>query len=126
MKIIIENSAYLIVMAIICLLSIDFISMNINVSHINETEQYIEDYIEMYGQCQEDNSLDKSTIAEVQNYLCKRNMKFGYEYKTKTDKYAYYGISVEYELSSRVFGIKKSDTFDGLVRVEIDKNDYVG
>lgn len=121
MKVIIENSAYVIVMALICLVSIDFILMNMNISRINEIEQYVEDYIEIYGEVGEDDSLTEDTLTQVKYIANKNNMEFGYEYEAQTEKYIYYIIHLKYTLSSSVFRIGKSHCYNGIVRVERGK-----
>lgn len=119
MKIIIESAAYLIIMALICLVGIDFVSMNMGVSHVGEVEQYIEDYIEIYGEVKSDDSLEQTVVAGVEKIASENKMKFHYEYETKTEKYAYYRIHMTYALQSRVFHLGKTHTYEGLVRVEL-------
>ena len=46
MKGIIEASVYLVLFAIICMFSIDFIRINKDVSDASEVSQYVENYIE--------------------------------------------------------------------------------
>lgn len=57
MKNIIETSLYLFLMAFICFISIQFISMNQRVTKINEVSGYIENYIEAKGVCKTDNNI---------------------------------------------------------------------
>lgn len=90
MKGLIETSVYLVVMALIPLIGIAFVSMNMGISQVNEVEQYVEEYIEIYG-----------------------------EYESKTEKYAYYKIHVTYSLRSRIFSLGRTHSYDGLVRVEL-------
>lgn len=118
MKTIIENSAYLIIMVLICLLSIDFISMNLRISKVSEVEQYIEDYIEIYGEYQENHQLEDATISVVQGIAADNQLGFTYEYVNQSEKYAYYKIHIRYSLGSLVFRIGKTHTYDGLVRIE--------
>ena len=121
MKIVIESSAYLIIMVLICLLSVDFISMNMGISRLHETEQYIEDYVEIYGEHQENHTLDAATIAQAQRIASEQDMEFTYEYETQTQKYAYYRIQMAYSLQSKVFHIGKTHRYNGLVRVELEE-----
>lgn len=119
MKVIIENSAYLLVMSLICLLSIDFIMMNMRISKVNEVEQYIEDYIEIYGEVQENNSLDESLISSIADTALKNDMTFDYEYQTQTETHAYYRIHIAYSLKSSVFRLGKTHQYEGMVRVAL-------
>ncbi|MDO5403349.1 MAG: hypothetical protein Q4F11_07905 [Eubacteriales bacterium] len=118
MKIIIENSVYVIIMVLICLVGIDFILMNISISHVNEIEQYIEDYIEIYGEANADGTLSDNTFAAVRSIAGDNGMKFEYEYESETEKYVYYTIYLRYTLRSKVFRLGKSSTYNGIVRVE--------
>lgn len=118
MRIILESAAYLIIMALICLLSIDFIAMNMEISEVNEAEQYIEDYIEIYGVLQDNNMLDEQTINAVKEYAAGKGMAFQYEYINQTQRYDYYRIHITYALHSRIFKLRKSHTYDGLIRLE--------
>ena len=45
---IIETSVYLVIFALVCFFSIDFIRINQRVSDAGEISQYIENYIEAY------------------------------------------------------------------------------
>ena len=119
MKSILESSIYLIIMALICLFSIDFVSMNMGVSKIGETEQYIEDYIELYGENRDNNTLDEKTLAAINEKLKGTEMTFTYEYMSSTESHAYYNIHLTYNIQSRIFKFQKKHTFDGLARVDI-------
>ena len=118
MKTIIENSAYLIVMVLICILSIDFISMNLRISKVSEVEQYIEDYMEIYGEYQENHDIDTAVMLEVQRIASDNQQGFTYEYVNQSDHYAYYKIRIRYTLGSLVFRIGKTHSYAGLVRIE--------
>jgi len=118
-KSILESSIYLIIMSLICLLSIDFVSMNMSVSKVGEIEQYIENYIELYGENQENNTLDEATVLAINEKLKGMGMIFTYEYMSSTESHAYYNIYLTYNIKSRVFKFQKKHTFDGLARVDI-------
>ena len=49
MKIIVEASAYLVILSFICLISLDFIAVNKSVSKGSELQQYIKDVIQING-----------------------------------------------------------------------------
>lgn len=117
MKSILETAAYLIVMAIIVFASLDFITMNMSVTKVNEVEKYIENCIELYGESTEDNELTPDTLAKVNDVTNEYGMSFSYEYAASTETYDYYKIYLGYSLKSRMFRVGKSQTYDGLVRV---------
>lgn len=117
MKSILETAAYLIVMAIIVFASLDFITMNMSVTKVNEVEKYIENCIELYGESTEDNELTPDTLAKVNDVTNDYGMSFSYEYAASTETYDYYKIYLGYSLKSRMFRVGKSQTYDGLVRV---------
>ncbi|MBQ4282965.1 MAG: hypothetical protein IJB96_03455 [Lachnospira sp.] len=119
MKVIIESSMYLIIMALICLFSVDFVSMNMGITQVGQLEQYVEDYIELNGVCQADNSLDAITVQAINQELEGKDVVFSYEYMTRTDDYAYYKVHIKYSLRSAVFNNGKTHTFDGIARVDI-------
>ena len=117
MKSILETAAYLIVMAIIVFASLDFITMNMSVTKVNEVEKYIENCIELYGESTEHNELTSDTIDKVNDIVDDYGMSFRYEYAASTETYDYYKIYLGYSLRSRMFRVGKSQTYDGLVRV---------
>lgn len=119
MKTILESSIYLIIMVIICLLSIDFISMNMGITQVGQAEQYVEDYIELNGECQDGNVLDAATVEAINKELGKSGMTFTYEYMDSTESHAYYKVQVHYSLRSAFFNLGKTHTFDGIARVDI-------
>ena len=92
MKSILETAAYLIVMAIIVFASLDFITMNMSVTKVNEVEKYIENCIELYGESTEDNELTPDTLAKVNDVTNDYGMSFSYEYDASTETYDYYKI----------------------------------
>lgn len=119
MKGIFETSVYLIIMTIICLISIDFVCMNISVSKVSHTEKYIEEYIEAVATNGADNTIDAQTIANVKEYLSSKNIGFSYEYVSSTESNKYYRIALEYSLDSRMFQLGKKHTYDGMVAIAV-------
>lgn len=117
MKAMLETSMYLIVMAFICLISIDYVTMNMSVSKVNETERYIEHNIELYGTSGPSKMLDGETLAKVREVTDQYGITFSYDYVDSTDGYDYYNIHLRYSLRSRMFGLTKTHVYDGLVRV---------
>lgn len=117
MKAMLETSMYLIVMAFICLISVDYVTMNMSVSKVNETERYIEHNLELYGASGPDNTLDEETLTKVKEVTDQYGITFTYDYEDSADGYDYYNIHLRYSLRSRMFGLTKTHTYDGLVRV---------
>lgn len=123
MKSILETSVYLVVAALICYIGIDFVSLNMKISKINETTQYMQDYVEIYGEAvaQEDGSLalDESTFSAIQSKAQQNNMTISYNYLSQTNEYIYYNLEISYELTMQTLGFQKSHTSNSLVRVAI-------
>lgn len=117
MKTILETAAYLIVMVLIVLTSLDFITMNMSVTKVNETNRYIENCIELYGESTGSKELTKETIDTVNEIADDYGMSFSYEYASSTEAYDYYKIHMGYSLKSRMFRVGRSQTYDGLVKV---------
>lgn len=72
MKVPIETSIYLIVMALIALISIDFISMNMGVTRVSEMNNYVADYLEIYGESNEDGTIiNEETVHAINEKINK-------------------------------------------------------
>ena len=93
MKIIVEASAYLVILSFICLISLDFIAVNKSVSKGSELQQYIKDVIQING--------------------------ISYEYFDAAADYDYYRLNIKYPVKSRLFGLNKLCDYKALVRVEM-------
>lgn len=123
MKSILETSVYLLVAAVICYIGIDFISMNMKVSKINEVMQYMQDYIEVYGEAVEKEdgsySLDENTFSVIRQKAQQNNMAVSYEYMSQTNEYVYYDLEISYVLKMSVFRFQKSYTGNSIVRVYV-------
>lgn len=65
MKIIVEASAYLVILSFICLISLDFIAVNKSVSKGSEVQQYIKDVIQINGISYEHRDIDYDTNKKV-------------------------------------------------------------
>lgn len=126
MKSIIETSLYLVIAAFICYIGIDFVSMNMRVSKINETSQYLSDYVEIYGTAVKSQEggymLDDKTLHTVEENGTQNNMKITCDYIDSTEKYAYYNINIEYMLTASVIGVKKTHSYKSMARVPIEGN----
>lgn len=123
MKSILETSVYLLLAALICYIGIDFVSMNMRVTKVNEVSQYVRDYIEIYGQAEKnaDGSyrIDDSTIAAISDKAQENNMTIQYEYTSSTENYIYYDLYIAYDLKMPVFGFQKNHVCNNLVRVAV-------
>lgn len=123
MKSILETSVYLLVASLICYIGIDFISTNMKVSKINEVTQYMQDYIEVYGEAvvMEDGSylLDENTFSIIRQKAQQNNMTVSYEYMSKTNEYVYYDLQITYELKMSIFRLRKSYTNNSIVKVYV-------
>lgn len=123
MKSILETSVYLLVASLICYIGIDFISTNMKVSKINEVTQYMQDYIEVYGEAvvMEDGSylLDENTFSIIRQKAHQNNMTVSYEYMSKTNEYVYYDLQITYELKMSIFRLRKSYTNNSIVKVYV-------
>ena len=117
MRSVIEVSACLIVVTIMCYLGIDYVKMNMQVSKVNEAVQYVGDYIEVHGKVEGNNKIDSTTVAQVQKYMSNYNMTANYEYDCDTDDYYYFKMSMNYTIGSNFMNIKKQHLYEQLVRV---------
>ena len=68
MKGIIETSVYLVIFALVCFFSIDFIRINQRVSDAGEISQYIENYIEAY--CGIFLIVNYQRKLEIRSFMC--------------------------------------------------------
>lgn len=125
MKSIIETSLYLVLAAFICYIGIDFVSMNMRVSKINETAQYLSDYVEICGNSvktqDEEYALDEETLSMIEENAKKNNMKITCDYVNSTENYAYYNINIEYVLTASVIGMTKTHSYKSMTRVPIEE-----
>lgn len=121
MKSILETSVYLLIAAFICYIGIDFVSINMKVSKINEISQYMRDYIEVYGKAEIDVNgsyiIDSNTISAIRDKAQENNMMIEYEYTSSTEDYIYYDLYVSYNLRLSVLGFQKNHVYNSLVRV---------
>lgn len=69
MKIIVEASAYLVILSFICLISLDFIAVNKSVSKGSEVQQYIKDVIQINGISYEHRDIDYALDKVSDGYI---------------------------------------------------------
>ena len=110
MKIIVEASAYLVILSFICLISLDFIAVNKSVSKGSELQQYIKDVIQINGISYEHRDIDYDTNKKV----CEIAAQYG-----AAADYDYYRLNIKYPVKSRLFGLNKLCDYKALVRVEM-------
>lgn len=120
MKSILETSVYLFLAAIICYVGIEFVSMNMKVSRVNEVSQYLSDYVEMYGKSQTDEqgniSLDSDTYAKLCENAQKNQIEAECVYYSETEQYIYYDMQLSYNLEIPLIGFCKKHCVNRLVR----------
>ena len=109
MKGIIETSVYLVIFALVCFFSIDFIRINQRVSDAGEISQYIENYIEAY--C---GDIPDSELSEEARD--KGGMRLTYGDVSRAGDYEYIEYTLEYPLSAAMFGYSSKHTYNGLAR----------
>ena len=125
MKGIIETSIYLIIFALVCFFSIDFIRINQRVSDAGEISQYVENYIEAYCGDVPDKELSmqlrkSATGRPAPERKPKRTaeggMKLTYGKVSRAGDYEYMEYTLEYSLSAAMFGYSSQRTHKGLAR----------
>lgn len=118
MKSVMEASIYLIVMTFICLLSIDYITINKSLSKANETQQYIKNTVELYGKSTSAHNISKEALERAKDIASEKNAECDFEYFDSTDSYDYYKMSMVFPVKSGFFKIDGKHTYKGLVKVE--------
>ena len=119
MKIIVEASAYLVILCFICLISLDFIAVNKSVSKGSELQQYIKDVIQINGISYEHRDIDYDTNKKVCEIAAQYGVDVSYEYYDAAADYDYYRLNIKYPVKSRLFGLNKLCDYKALVRVEM-------
>ena len=113
MKGIIETSVYLVIFALVCFFSIDFIRINQRVSDAGEISQYIENYIEAYCGDIPDSELSEEArdkkLYVLARSVQKGGMRLTYGDVSRAGDY-------EYPLSAAMFGYSSQHTYNGLAR----------
>lgn len=117
MRSIIEVSAYVIIITIMCYLGIDYVRMNMQVMDMNEAIRYAENYIEVNAAVEDTYEIDKKTLSEVNAYMEKRGLISEFVYECDTDDYSYFNMITNYNMGSLFFNIKNKHTYKGIVRV---------
>ena len=120
MKGIIETSVYLVIFALVCFFSIDFIRINQRVSDAGEISQYIENYIEAYCGDIPDSELSEEA-RDKKLYVLARSVQTGgmrltYGDVSRAGDYEYIEYTLEYPLSAAMFGYSSQHTYKGLAR----------
>ncbi len=117
MRSVIESSAYVIILTLICYLGIDFIQMNQQITDVHKHIKYIEDYVCIHGQ-KVDEQLDAQTKTEIQNYLQQKNMQVAFQYTSESSQYYTFQMQVEYHIQSNLFSIQKQHHYNEYVHIE--------
>ena len=124
MKSVIEASAYLIIMALICYVGIDFVVMNRQISKVDEVAQYLADYVEVNSACiktGEDGKyiLDDVTVNVLNHMAADNGMAVTYEYETFTEKYVYWNLQLQYDLKANMFNLGKQHNYKVMARTQL-------
>lgn len=117
MRSIIEVSAYVIIITIMCYLGIDYVRMNMQVMDMNEAVRYVENYIEVNAAMDNTYEIDKKTLSEVNAYMEKRGLIPEFVYEGDTDDYSYFKMITDYNMGSLFFNVKNKHTYKGIVRI---------
>lgn len=117
MRSIIEVSAYVIIITIMCYLGIDYVRMNMQVMDMNEAVRYVENYIEVNATMYNTYEIDKKTLSEVNAYMEKRGLIPEFVYEGDTDDYSYFKMITDYNMGSLFFNVKNKHTYKGIVRI---------
>ena len=120
MKGVIETSIYLIIFALVCFISIDFIRINQRVSDAGEISQYVENYIEAYCGDIPDEELSvrarDKRLDELSRSVREGGMKLTYGEVIRAGDYEYIEYTLEYPLTAAMFGYSSQHTYKGLAR----------
>ena len=123
MKGIIEASVYLVLFAIICMFSIDFIRINKDVSDASEVSQYVENYIEACCGDGFDNVLTEAQrnarFAALKNSIDNNNAVLSYGERKRTGDYEYIEYTFSYKLNAAMFGYSSWREYKGLARYSV-------
>lgn len=103
MRSIIEVSAYVIIITIMCYLGIDYVRMNMQVMDMNEAVRYVENYIEINATMDNTYEIDQKTLSEVNAYMEKRGLIPEFVYEGDTDDYSYFKMITDYNMGSLFF-----------------------
>ena len=109
MKGIIETSVYLVIFALVCFFSIDFIRINQRVSDAGEKSQDIPD-----SELSEE-ARDKKLYVLARS-VQKGGMRLTYGDVSRAGDYEYIEYTLEYPLSAAMFGYSSQHTYKGLAR----------
>ena len=111
---------YLVIFALVCFFSIDFIRINQRVSDAGEISQYIENYIEAYCGDIPDSELSEEArdkkLYVLARSVQKGGMKLTYGDVSRAGDYEYIEYTLEYPLSAAMFGYSSQHTYKGLAR----------
>lgn len=127
MKTVIEASAYLLIFTYIAFISLDFISINKDISEKNNSKQLVVDVVELYGQNEEDGfgennealyKLDSNSFKKAEAVANAAGMTLECRYMGETDRYVYYVLDMDYKVKANFFNLDRVNTYQALARVE--------
>ena len=111
MKGIIETSVYLVIFALVCFFSIDFIRINQRVS-----ENYIEAYCGDIPDSELSEEARDKKLYVLARSVQKGGMRLTYGDVSRAGDYEYIEYTLEYPLSAAMFGYSSQHTYKGLAR----------
>ncbi len=117
MKSIIESSVYLVIMALICIISLDFIFINKSICKGQELQQYIKDTITIHANSSPSHDIDNLTYHKINNLAMQYNSSIDLEYFDTVNNYDYYNVTIMYPVKSGIFNIEKMCSFSSIVSV---------
>lgn len=117
MKSIIESSVYLVIMALICIISLDFIFINKSICKGQELQQYIKDTMTIYAESSSSHDIDSSAYEKVNSLAIQYNSSVDISYFDTVSNYDYYNITIMYPVKSGIFNIEKMCSFSSIVPV---------
>lgn len=129
MKIVLETSAYMLIFAMISLVSIDFIRMNKRVSDAGQMSQYIQNYIEAYCGEYVIDTADKEDVvyipdreavySSLKSTAANAGMKLELKEEGETGNYRYIAYDLKYGINAVMFRYSSEHTVKGLARYAV-------
>lgn len=111
-------------MALICIISLDFIFINKSICKGQELQQYIKDTILIYAESTDNHSIDTTTCQKVNDLASQYNSTIEVEYFDTVNDYDYFNITVLYPVKSGIFNIEKICSYSSIVAVHKEEVKY--
>lgn len=118
MKSIIESSVYLFIMALICIISLDFIFINKNICKGQELQQYVKDTLLIYAESSAEHNIDNSSYQKINNLARQYDSTLDINYYDSVGNRDYFNITLYYPVSSGIFNIRKICSYSSIVCIK--------